>query len=75
LPPLEEKRSRQRRPVLTLCHTITNHRITLRVFACPAQSVMKSNGKLRWASPEHLTRLTLSAAHRRALERILASGD
>lgn len=75
LPPLEEKRFRQRRPVLTLRHTITNRRITLRVFACEARSAVKSNGTLHWASPEDLTRLTLPAAHRRALERILASRD
>lgn len=70
LPPLEEKRFRQHRPVLTLRHTITNRRITLRVFVCTARSAVTSNGKSRWASPKDLTRLTLPAAHRRALEQL-----
>ena len=79
LPPLEKRRfqSRQPRsnrgqPLLTLRHTITNKRITLRVFACKASFKPESTGRLRWASSKDLARLTLPAAHRRALEQILA---
>jgi len=70
LPPFEEKQSRMRQPVLTIRHTITNRRITLRIFACQTGQKAKSNGRLRWISPRNLDRLTLPAAHRRALQRI-----
>jgi A/G-specific adenine glycosylase len=70
LPPLKSNQARVRQPLLALRHTITNRRITLRIFACGARPGMKSNGKLRWVSPRDLERLTLPAAHRRALERI-----
>jgi A/G-specific adenine glycosylase len=73
LPPLEEKRSRLRQPVFTIRHTITNRRITLRIFACQTGESAKSNGRLRWVSRRNLERLTLPAAHRRALERIFAA--
>ncbi len=79
LPPLLGERFQRRRlrskrgkPLLTFRHTITNKRITLRVFACEPLSTPKCNGSLRWASRKDLARLTLPAAHRRALERILA---
>jgi len=70
LPPLEEKRFQRHQPLLTLRYTIANRRITLRVFACETLSEPKPNGSLRWASPKDLERLTLPAAHRRALEQI-----
>jgi A/G-specific adenine glycosylase len=73
LPSLEREQTGPRRPVLTLRHTITNRKITLRVFACESRSEARSNGNLRWVTPRDLTRLTLPAAHRRALERLLSA--
>ncbi|HUI08605.1 MAG TPA: A/G-specific adenine glycosylase [Verrucomicrobiae bacterium] len=73
LPPLEKTRFRPRRPLVTLRHAITNKRITLRVFACEPAAEPKCNGHLRWASPKDLARLALPAAHRRAVEEILAT--
>ena len=70
LPPLETARHRPPRPVLTLRHAITNKRITLRVFACKPSTAPTCNGRLRWASRTDLARLTLPAAHRRAVERL-----
>jgi A/G-specific adenine glycosylase len=70
LPPLDRKQARVRQPVLVLRHTITNRRITLQIFACRTESGVNSNGRLRWVSVRHLNRLTLPAAHRRALEQI-----
>ena len=72
MPPLETARFRQRQPLLMLRHTITNTRISLRVFACEPRIAPKCNGKLRWASRKDLARLALPAAHRRAVEQILA---
>lgn len=73
LPPLDRKQARPRQPVLVLRHTITNRRITLRIFTCRTRPRVDSNGKLRWVSPRSLKQLTLPAAHRRALERILSA--
>jgi A/G-specific adenine glycosylase len=73
LPPLEKKRFQPRRPLLTLRHTITNRKITLRVFAFETPFKPRSNRGLRWASPKDLARLTLPAAHRRALRWILSA--
>jgi len=59
---------RLRRPVVQFRHTITNHKITLRVFACRSIQIVKNPGsRLRWVSHKHLNRLTIPAAHRRAL--------
>ena len=69
LPPLANNRLRSRRPLLTIRHTVTNRRITLRVFESVMPSKkLPSNGRLRWATPKDLTRLAMPAAHRRALE-------
>lgn len=73
LPPLEKQQRPRRQPLLTLRHAITNRRITLRVFACEPFSTPKCNGSPRWVSRKDLARLTLPAAHRRALEEILAA--
>jgi A/G-specific adenine glycosylase len=48
------------RPLLTIRHTITNRQITLRVFA-------GANGNGRWFTRRQLQRITMPAAHRRAL--------
>jgi A/G-specific adenine glycosylase len=55
---------RSRRQLLTLRHSITNRRITLRVFAGKS-----ANG--RWFTRRQLERLTMPAAHRQVLNRIL----
>ena len=75
LPPLKSNQEQVRQPVLVLRHTITNHRITLRIFAGRTESGVNSNGTLRWVSVRHLNRLTLPAAHRRALEQIFPVGS
>jgi A/G-specific adenine glycosylase len=73
LPALLKRPQPGRRPLLTLRHTITNKRITLRVFAREPSGEGGANGDFRWASRNDLARLALPAAHRRALERILAA--
>lgn len=54
------------RHLLTVRHTITNRRITLRVFAGES-----SDG--RWFSRRQLRRIAMPAAQRRALERIVSA--
>lgn len=56
------------RLLLTLRHTITNHRITLRVFAGEA-----AGG--RWFSRRQLGRIAMPAAQRRALEQIISAQE
>jgi A/G-specific adenine glycosylase len=53
------------RPVLTIRHTITDRQITLRVFAGEA-----TGG--RWFTRRQAERLTMPAAHRRALTQLLS---
>jgi len=72
LPPLDRKRAQPRQPVLVLRHTITNHRITLRIFDGRVGLNVRLDGARRWVSPRNLERLALPAAHRRALEQILS---
>jgi adenine-specific DNA glycosylase len=56
---------------VTIRHTITNHRITLRVFECePTSKITRLNGALRWVTSKELMKLAMPAAHRRALEKI-----
>ena len=55
--------------LLTLRHVITNRQITLRVFAG------KTSGVGRWFSRRQLAKVTMPAAHRRALEKILSAQD
>lgn len=71
LPSIESNRSRSHRPLVTIRHTITNHRITLRVFECePTSKITRLNGALRWVTSKELMKLAMPAAHRRALEKI-----
>ena len=55
--------------LLTLRHVITNRQITLRVFAGSASGVG------HWFSRRQLAKITMPAAHRRALEKILSAQD
>jgi A/G-specific adenine glycosylase len=59
--------------LLTLRHTITNHRITLRVFAGRARKGIRGKVARRWFDRRQLDRIAMPAAHRRALEKILAA--
>jgi A/G-specific adenine glycosylase len=75
LPTLNRGRFRKGKPLLELRHAITNRRITLRVFECQCGSALQENltAELRWVSAAEMTRLSLPAAHRRAIARILAT--
>ena len=75
LPTLGNRRFRKGKPLLDLRHTITNRRITLRVFKCECGSALqnKLTAELRWVSTRELKRLSLPAAHRRAIEQILSA--
>ncbi len=75
LPTLGRRRFRKGKPLLELRHTITNRRITLRVFECQCGSALqnKLTAELRWVSVARMTRLSLPAAHRRAIEQILSA--
>ena len=75
LPTLGNRRFRKGKPLLDLRHTITNRRITLRVFECQCGSALqgKLTAELRWVSVTNMKRLSLTAAHRRAIEQILSA--
>ena len=75
LPTLGRGRFRKGKPLLELRHTITSRRITLRVFNCQRGSALqhKLPAELRWVSAAKLTRLSLPAAHRRAIKQILSA--
>src|ERR1700693_6202803 len=75
LPTLTRGQFHKGKRVLELRHTITNRRITLRVFECQRGSALqdKLTAGLRWVSVAEITRLSLPAAHRRASERILSA--
>jgi A/G-specific adenine glycosylase len=75
LPTLDRRRFRKGKPLLELRHTITNRRITLRVFNCQCGSALQDKlpAELRWVSTAKLARLSLPAAHRRAIEQILSA--
>ncbi len=59
---------RSHRELLTIRHTITNHRITLRVYAGSPPP-----GQGHWFTRRQLARLAMPAAHRRALNAALES--
>ena len=75
LPTLDRGRFRKGKPLLELRHTITHRRITLRVFNCQCGNALqeKLTAELRWVSAAEMKRLSLPAAHRRAIEQILAA--
>ena len=75
LPTLGHRRFRKGKPLLELRHTITNRRITLRVFECRCGDALRDKfpTELRWVSVARMTRLSLAAAHRRAIEQILSA--
>lgn len=75
LPTLGRGRFRKGKPVLELRHMITNRRITLRVFECQCGTALQDNltADLHWVSATDMARLSLPAAHRRAIERILSA--
>ncbi len=73
LPTVDRTRFRKGKLLLELRHTITSRRITLRVFNCQRRKAFQNRllPELRWVSAAKLARLSLPAAHRRAIERIL----
>jgi A/G-specific adenine glycosylase len=73
LPVADGRRFHVGRQLCEVRHTITHHRITLRVHECVLAVKFRSNGQWRWASPATLKALALPAAHRRAIERILSA--
>jgi len=75
LPTLGRRRFRKGKSLLELRHAITNRRITLRVFECRCGSALQGKlpAELRWVSVARMTRLSLPAAHRRAIEQILSA--
>ena len=75
LPTLGHRRFRKGKPLLELRHTITNRRITLRIFECQCRNALrdKLTAELRWVSTAEINRLSLPAAHRRAIEQILSA--
>lgn len=68
LPAFEPARSS--RELLTIRHTITNHRITLRVYDGSSKPVAG-----HWFTRRQLARLALPAAHRRALTVCFGNGQ
>lgn len=74
LPPLERGRFRRGPERLALRHTITNKRITLRIFECRLRTSVNRNGSWCWVGRRELARLAMPAAHRRALERLSHQG-
>jgi A/G-specific adenine glycosylase len=75
LPTLRRGQFRKAKLLLELRHTITNRRITLRVFECQCGSALQDEltADLRWVSATEMTRLSLPAAHRRAIKQILSA--
>lgn len=75
LPILGRGQFRKGKALLELRHTITNRRITLRVFECECRNTLpdKPTAELRWVSATEMKRLSLPAAHRRVIERILSA--
>jgi len=75
LPALGQRRFRKGKTLLELRHAITNRRITLRVFECQCGSALQDTlpAELRWVSGAGIKRLSLPAAHRRAIEQILST--
>jgi len=71
LPSLDRNSLRRGRELLTLRHSITHRRITLRVFEGRLPARLKRGDNLRWFTPAQSNRVTLPAAHRRALEQCL----
>lgn len=73
LPSLAGNAFRTGRQLLGLRHTITNKKIQLRVFECRLTKSQRTKGTSRWVSSGDLSRLTLPAAQRRALQQILSA--
>jgi A/G-specific adenine glycosylase len=69
LPALPGNRTAKRPPILVHRHTITNQRITLRVFRVPASANLKGE----WFTMEKVRQLTIPAAHRHVLNALLTS--
>ena len=73
LPLADKQRFRTRGQLCEVQHAITQHRITLRVFACTPIGRLSPNEQWQWASRKQLKSLALPAAHRRAIGHILST--
>jgi len=66
----EENESSSGRPLHMLIFPFTNHRITLKIFACPPPRLRTK--VQRWFSPAQLASIPMPSPHRRAVEQLLA---
>ena len=73
LPQADRSRFRLGRQLCEVRHTITHHRIAMRVLECIPKIPIRSNGRWRWATRRQLQALALPAAHRRAIDLVLSS--
>ena len=73
LPVADEERFRTGRRLCEVRHTITHHRITMRVLECVPRVPFRSNGRWQWVTRRQLRALALPAAHRRAIDRVLSA--
>ena len=71
LPVVDRREFRVGRQLCEVRHTITHHRITLRVHECALGVKVQSNGRQRWVTRDRLSTLAMPAAHRRAIELLL----
>lgn len=73
LPLADGRLFRAGRQLCEVRHTITHHRITMRVLECVPRVRFRSNGRWRWVTRRQLRALALPAAHRRAIQRVLSA--
>jgi A/G-specific adenine glycosylase len=73
LPRADARQFRTGRQLCEVRHTITHHRIAMRVLECTPRVPFRSNGRWRWVTRRQLRALALPAAHRRAIDRVLSA--
>ena len=73
LPVADEQQFRTGRQLCEVRHTITHHRIAMRVLESVPRVPFRSNDRWRWVTRRQLRALALPSAHRRAIERILSA--
>jgi A/G-specific adenine glycosylase len=73
LPRADGRQFRLGRQLCEVRHTITHHRIAMRVLECAPRVPFRSNGRWRWVTRRQLRALALPAAHRRAIDRVLSA--
>ena len=73
LPKADEQLFHIGRQLCEVRHTITHHRIAMRVLESVPRVPFRSNHQWRWVTRRQLRALALPAAHRRAIEQILSA--